>query len=114
LTDSLTAVAGHAGTPKVELDLFKLAHHGSAGNITRELLALVACDRFVVSTNGDHFNHPDAEAIEVVGRPGAATPPTVYFNYLSDTTKAWSDSAAQQRVGIRAVFGDGGHLSIEV
>ena len=114
LTAALTALAARAGTPTVEIDVFKLAHHGSAGNITRELLALVACDRFVVSTNGDHFNHPDAEAIEVVGRPGAATPPTVYFNYLSDTTKAWSDPAAQQRVGISAVFGDGGHLSIEV
>ena len=114
LIDALTAMASQAGTPTVAIDLFKLAHHGSAGNVTRELLALVACDRFVVSTNGDHFNHPDAETIEVVGRPGAATLPTVYFNYLSDTTKAWSDAAAQQRVGICAVYGDGGRLSIEV
>ncbi|HEY8093901.1 MAG TPA: hypothetical protein VID93_08950 [Acidimicrobiales bacterium] len=114
LTAALTALAARAGTPTVEIDLFKLAHHGSAGNITRELLDLVTCSRFVVSTNGDHFNHPDAETIEVLGRPGAAPLPIVYFNYLSDTTKAWSDPATQQRVGISAVFGDGGRLSIEV
>jgi beta-lactamase superfamily II metal-dependent hydrolase len=114
MVDALHGLAQRFGTSTVNVDVFKLAHHGSAGNITKELLDLLRCDRFVVSTNGAHFHHPDAEAIELLGRPGAATLPTVYFNYLSATTRPWSDAAAQQRTGIQAVFGDDGHLTVSV
>ena len=114
LTEALQGMADRFGTTTVGVDLFKLPHHGSAGNITRELIDLLRCDRFVVSTNGDHFNHPDVEAIELLGRPGAPTPPTVYFNYVSDTTRPWTDAAEQARVGIRALYGTDGHLSVEV
>jgi beta-lactamase superfamily II metal-dependent hydrolase len=114
LTDALGALADHFGTSTVTVDVFKLAHHGSAGNITRGLLDLLRCDRFVVSTNGDHFRHPDAEAIELLGRPGAGALPTVYFNYLSHTTRPWADPAQQQRIGIQAVYGTDGHLTVTV
>jgi beta-lactamase superfamily II metal-dependent hydrolase len=114
MVDALSGLADRFGTSTVNVDVFKLAHHGSAGNITRELLDLLCCDRFVVSTNGDHFRHPDAEAIELLGRPDAATRPTVYFNYLSKTTHRWSDAAEQQRTGIQAVYGDDGHLTVTI
>ena len=114
LTEALQELADRFGTSTVGVDVFKLPHHGSAGNVSRELLDLVRCDRFVVSTNGDHFHHPDVEAIELLGRPGSPTPPTVYFNYVSKTTQRWADAAEQARVGIRAVFGTDGYLSVEV
>src|SRR5262249_24484309 len=84
LADALRALTTRNGTAKVNLDLFKLAHHGSAGNVSPDLLSLVRCDRYEVSTNGDHFHHPDPETIELLG--DQASPPTVYFNYQSDTT----------------------------
>ena len=114
MVDALTGLAERFGTSTVNVDVFKLAHHGSAGNITRELLDLLRCDRFVVSTNGDHFHHPDAEAIELLGRPSGPTVPTVYFNYLSKTTRRWADAAEQQRTGIQAVYGDDGHLTVTI
>lgn len=114
MVDALNGLAERFGTSTVNVDVFKLAHHGSAGNITRELLDLLRCDRFVVSTNGDHFHHPDVEAIELLGRPGAATLPTVYFNYLSKTTRRWADAAEQHRTGIQAVFGADGHLTVTI
>jgi len=111
LTDGLAALCESYGTERLSVDLFKLAHHGSAGNISADVLAKLRCDRYVVSTNGDHFNHPDAAAIELLGN--TASPPTVYFNYTSDTTERWADPAEQARIGIKAVHGDG-HLHIEV
>ena len=57
------------------------------GQRLAHLLGLVDCDRFVVSTNGQYFDHPDVEAIELLGKRGDAGPPTVYFNYVSDTTR---------------------------
>ena len=111
LTDALRALTTRNGTEKVNLDLFKLAHHGSAGNVSPDLLSLVHCSRYVVSTNGDHFHHPDPETIELLGNQDS--PPTVYFNYQSDTTSHWVEEAAQSKAGIKAVYGDG-HLRIEL
>ena len=74
MVEALRKVAERDGTERVKVDVFKLAHHGSAGNVTRDLLDLVECDRYVVSTNGQYFNHPDVEAVELLGRPGARVP----------------------------------------
>jgi hypothetical protein len=114
MAEALRKSAARDGTERVQVDVFKLAHHGSAGNVSRELLGLLDCHRFVVSTNGQYFNHPDAEAIELLGARGAADPPTVYFNYVSDTTRAWTDPAECERIGIQAAYGQDGHLTIEI
>jgi hypothetical protein len=114
MVDALRESARRDGTERVKVDVFKLAHHGSAGNVSRDLLGLVDCDRFVVSTNGQYFNHPDVEAIELLGKRGGAEAPTVYFNYLSETTRAWTDPAECERIGIQAVYGQDGHLTIEL
>jgi beta-lactamase superfamily II metal-dependent hydrolase len=114
MVDALRKTAARDGTERVKVDVFKLAHHGSAGNVSRELLDLVECDRFVVSTNGQYFDHPDVEAIELLGRRGDARRPTVYFNYESETTRAWTDRAECERIGIQAVYGQDGHLTVQV
>jgi hypothetical protein len=113
MVDALRQSAARDGTEQVKVDVFKLAHHGSAGNVSRDLLSLVDCDRFVVSTNGQYFNHPDVEAIELLGRRDGERP-TVYFNYESETTRAWTDPAECERIGIQAVYGRDGHLTIRV
>jgi hypothetical protein len=112
LADGLRALRDRRQIERVPLDVVKLSHHGSIGNITPELLSLIDCRRFVVSTNGDRFHHPDPETIELIGAtvPGAE----VYFNYLSETTERWADPAEQARSGIRAHFGEAGCLEIEV
>lgn len=112
LADGVRALRDRRQVERLAVDVVKLSHHGSIGNITPELLSLVDCRRFVVSTNGDRFHHPDPETIELIGAtvPGAE----VYFNYRSDTTERWADPAEQARVGIRAHFGDAGRLDIPI
>ena len=90
----------------LQVDAVKLAHHGSAANLDDELLALVASPRWLVSSNGAIFHHPDAEAIERVIARSRHQPPTLYFNYLSEQTRRWQAPAEQQRLGYRAVFRD--------
>jgi beta-lactamase superfamily II metal-dependent hydrolase/tetratricopeptide (TPR) repeat protein len=101
LVDSLRRLLAERGDERLKLDVFKLSHHGSMSNITDELLGLVDCDRFLVSTNGDTYHHPDAETIELIGRH-RNTRPTVYFNYVSDTTTPWQSPDEQRRVNIEA------------
>lgn len=41
----------------------KLPHHGSKNNFHPDFLKRVRANIFLVSTNGDYFNHPDKEVI---------------------------------------------------
>ena len=102
LVASLTALAG-PGNP-IPLDLVKLPHHASRANVTRELIELLACRRFAISTSGAVFGHPDPEAIARVlkfGQPGAKT---LLFNYASDRSKPWDDAALKAKWDYSCVF----------
>jgi hypothetical protein len=76
---------------RLELDAFKLSHHGSQANINEELLDAVRCSRYLVSTNGAIFQHPDPPLFtELLQR--SPTPVSLYFNYDVPTTRAWAGS----------------------
>ncbi len=102
VVESLRKLGASESAP-MKLDAIKIAHHGSRGNTTPELLGLVACRRFLVSTSGDVFGHPDPEAIDaIIDTAGAGV--EIAFNYLSDTTKRWADPADQRLRHYTAVY----------
>jgi hypothetical protein len=77
---------------------FKLAHHGSVGNLTESLLARIRCKHYLVSTSGALFRHPHSRAIELLlGAHHASGKARLHFNYLTKATRAWSDLADQAR-----------------
>ncbi|MFY0522938.1 ComEC/Rec2 family competence protein [Archangium gephyra] len=78
---------------RLELDAFKLPHHGSQGNITAELLEAVKCPRYLISTNGAIFKHPDQAIFKALAQH-SPTPVSLYFNYDVPTTRAWAEEAA--------------------
>jgi hypothetical protein len=87
----------------MHIDTVKVSHHGSKGNTTPELLELISCKRFFISTSGAVFNHPDQEAIDmIISKAGPGV--ELVFNYLSDTTRPWSDSRCQQARHYHAVY----------
>lgn len=86
--DVLTASLKRLETP-VKLNAFKLPHHGAGANLSRELLACVDCDCFLISTNGDIHKHPDFAAVARILIRESKTPPTLIFNYRSVTTSVW-------------------------
>lgn len=95
----LTERAPKGGAPKDKLrvNALKVAHHGSRNNISEELLSLVDCDHFLISTNGAVFGHPDPEAVaQMVGgkhrfesKSAMARLRHLYFNYRSPQTTPW-------------------------
>jgi hypothetical protein len=99
LERSLRRVSGDA---PVAIDAFKVPHHGSAKNLSAGLLAAMDCRRFLVSTNGRQFHHPDREAIAriVHGVRGA----TVYFNYRTPRNEVWDEPALRAAHGYEAVY----------
>lgn len=60
----------------------KLSHHGSRGNTSVGLLERLRCSRWIVSTNGAQFHHPDAECLARV--VVTQRRPTFYLNYETE------------------------------
>lgn len=76
------------------VDLFKLSHHGSRGNLMTPLLAVVTAQRYVASTDNTRFNHPDDETLARVVLYGGLQP-VLCFNYRTDRNRRWEDAALQ-------------------
>jgi hypothetical protein len=97
----------------LQLELFKLPHHGSVSNISAELLALLKCRRYLFSTSGKIFGHPHDRTIELIlEKHQARGKPQLYFNYRTGRTERWADTADQKARGYEAYFPTG--LSVEV
>lgn len=94
----LASLARFGAGAAVQLNAFKIPHHCSAHNISRELLQAIACSRYLVSTNGSYFGHPDESAIaRIIGFGGKG--PELIFNYRSHETGLWDDDALRSQHG---------------
>ena len=78
------------------LDLFKIPHHGSDGNISKKLLERIRCSTYMVSTNGAYHKHPDKIAIARIIKYGGHKP-DIYFNYLSKYNAIWKHPHLQKK-----------------
>lgn len=82
--------AGFNKENKLVVDYVKVSHHGSVNNTSCELLDLIECDNYIISTNGGNstHKHPDREVIaRIIHHPNRDYNKlrTIYFNYpLSD------------------------------
>lgn len=47
----------------IKLDLFKLPHHGSKKNLSKELVEMIDCKKYLIPTNGKAHGHPDKETL---------------------------------------------------
>lgn len=66
LAASLERLAAERFRPVLHFDAVKLAHHGSVGNISADLLKWIDSPRWLISTYGDKFQHPDIEALRLI------------------------------------------------
>lgn len=101
----LLGLAKARGVEAVQIDAFKLPHHGSRGNVLKAMLALAPARHYIVSTNGDTFHHPDDAAVArtvLAGAPGA----TIWFNYRNDRTERWDDPELRDKHGYSVRFPD--------
>lgn len=78
LTDGLRAL----GAP-VKVDVCKLPHHGSRGNVSSDLVAALECRQWIFSTSGEQFHHPHPEAFARVVKGTTKGTPVLIGNYAS-------------------------------
>lgn len=79
LVDSLRDLASAEGG-RLHVDALKVAHHGSDHNLSNDLLALLDCPRYLISTSGARHNHPNDIAIARILKNGG-THKELIFNY---------------------------------
>lgn len=116
ITASIKRLLKERRRTRLKVTAVKVAHHGSAGNISDDLLSLIDSPRFLFSTNGAIFHHPDTEAVQRVIARSIHQPPTLYFNYLSESTRSWNDAQLQKNLNYHAEFNptEGAPFSIEL
>jgi hypothetical protein len=88
---------------RLELTAFKLPHHGSTRNITKDLLELLPADNYLFSSDGGIFGHPDDAGVAkclAYGKPGSA----LLFNYRNPRTLQWQDQDVLGPRGNRALY----------
>ena len=81
----------------LEVDAFKLPHHGSRANMSPRLIEMVRARKVLVSTSGAIFEHPDAEAIARVVKKRWSC--EFVFNYRSEENEVWDHASTKQAYG---------------
>lgn len=79
IEQSLIGLYGEEKTP-IDFDVVKLSHHGSFNNNSPKLLSLIACDKWLISTNGDKYNHPDISTLAHIITQNTGC--KLFFNYM--------------------------------
>lgn len=80
---------------RIALDAFKIPHHGSKKNVTPQLMDVIDCPSYLISTSGARFHHPDVDAIRIIiaGHHGEEKP-QLLFNYRSDDNGFWGNQSS--------------------
>jgi hypothetical protein len=84
------------GLANLPLTALKLPHHGSAKNVTAELVRLLPADRYLFSTDGSYHGHPDDAAVATVLEFGTVGAELV-FNYATPRVLKWDDTCVRER-----------------
>jgi len=92
---------------RLKVDALKVPHHASAHNLSSELLRLLDCRRFLISTNGAYFRHPSQQAVSRILK-FAGGEFTLFFNYRSKFTTIWNDPIAKKTYRYEVVYPDRG------
>lgn len=91
------------GKKRIPIDLFKVSHHGSDRNVSKELIELIDCPLYLISTNGSYFQHPKAAALARILKY-ASSSITLAFNYHSKFTDVWDQPALKSKYHYDTVY----------
>lgn len=99
VAEALTKL-GYSDENKLKAELMKISHHGSKGNTSNELLAMIDCKKFVVSSNGAIHKLPDKQCLARI--IGSVPDAELYFNYPEMIGNIFSDEDAAAYPGFKA------------
>jgi hypothetical protein len=114
LMPSIEALCAERDTPRLRLDAAKLAHHGSKGSTSADLLEQLDCPRYLISTNGRIYSHPSPETLARTILHGGRHP-QLLFNYRTPHAEQFDDDKLREKHGYTTVFpADGNGLRVDL
>lgn len=114
LEKGISRLLKERGKKSLTLDAFKASHHGSKFNNSPALIDLLDCSRWLFSTNGDKFQHPDRETIARILASRKHDQTELYFNYRSECNEIWDRMKLQKQWRFKAYYpeSDRGGLTV--
>ena len=104
--DLLEAVNLMSPDVPLKVDVFKVPHHGSNSNVVPELIEKIDTSKYLVSTGGNRFYHPDATAIARILKHTPSQDVELCFNVPSTYNEWWSDEHWKEEFEYSAQYGD--------
>jgi hypothetical protein len=104
-SDLIEGISTFTDGQLLDLDAFKLPHHGSKKNISKELIESVNCGKWIFSTDGTQFKHPDDVAIARTVSYSKQQPPKLLFNVPSDFNGWWDNDNWKKLYGYEVCYG---------
>ena len=113
LTPAVRRLLAEREVTRLELDALKVPHHGSQNNTTAPLVRMLPARRYLFSTDGKHFRHPDAAAVArvVMGAPDGAE---LVFNYRTELNEFWDAPSIRARHEYETRFPQNGQTGVAV
>ena len=108
------AIKRLAGGGRLAVDACKLPHHGSKANVNRQFLQALDCRKWLFSTNGAYFRHPDRQTVARVIKWGGAQP-ELGFNYRTQYNDVWDGKPLREQYGYKVSYpaSDAGGIVLE-
>lgn len=70
---------GYSKNNKLKLNYVKLSHHGSIGTLKNSFLEIIDCNKYLISTDGNVYNHPNKKTLARIWSNNENS--VFYFNY---------------------------------
>ncbi|HKA40100.1 MAG TPA: hypothetical protein VKD25_10035 [Burkholderiales bacterium] len=97
------AIKRLAGGGRLAVDACKLPHHGSKANVSRQFLQALDCKKWLFSTSGAYFGHPDRQAVARVIKWGGPQP-ELSFNYRTQYNGVWDSKPLREQYGYKVSY----------
>lgn len=96
ITQGLTALGYDANTP-INAEIVKLSHHGSKSNTSLELLSIIKCSNYIVSTDSSRHGLPNKTTFARIHSVNSTA--KIIFNYESVISNIYTDAELTQYKG---------------
>jgi len=103
ILESLEALYGDDNKP-YQFDAVKLSHHGSYNNNSPQLLNMITCNSWLISTNGDKYNHPDMATLAHIITKDTDSCTALFFNYKLPICDELIKEASQEKYKFEVII----------
>jgi beta-lactamase superfamily II metal-dependent hydrolase len=103
LLEAIEPILENLGENRLELDAWKLAHHGSKKSTLEKLMIKIKCKKILVSSDGKRYKHPDAICIAKLLKNNGPNL-KFYFNYRTEFNEIWDKEQLKRKYKYKTFY----------